>query len=198
MTENTLGAFVVKRKQVLLPGLKNRESNSNNTFWCCSTDRNTVRKEILIEAKEETVNGYNLYGTEIPIIFSYPSTFEKTDPKMETCLGVRTKQVKIAKFMKINQLNGPFHYNGKFITDEDVIAWLENEQNIESMKRVREWAIQYGEECKELLEAIKKREREERIRDRVNRYSGYLDKEENAEKIKKMVARRDELVSRYQ
>lgn len=198
MAENTLGAFVVKRRKILLPALNNRESDSNNTFWHFSIDKSIVHKEILIEAKEETVCGYNLYGTEIPVVFSYPNTWEKTEPIMKPCIGVEAKQWEVSKSRKIDHLNETFQYQGKYITDEDVITWLENERNIESMKRVKEWAIQYGEQCKELLEAINNRRKEQRIRNAVDQYSEYLDKEENAEKIKKMIARRDELVSKYQ
>ncbi len=198
MAENILEAFVVKRSKILLPALNSGISGSKNTFWRFSIDRKIVHKGILIEATDKTVEGYYLYGTEIPVIFSYPNTWEKTEPKMKPCIGVETRQWEISKSRKIDHLDGSFQYQGKYITDEDVIAWLENERNIESMKRVKEWAIQYGEKCKELLEAINNRRREQRINGAVNQYSEYLDKEENAEKIKKMIARRDELISRYQ
>lgn len=194
MQSNTLEAFVVKRKNILLPALKGMESYSNNTFWRFSVDRNIVHREILIESKEETVDGYNLYGTEIPVIFSYPNTWERTNPKLKTCIGVATKQWEALASTKISNQSIEFHYDGKFITDEDVITWLENEKNIESMKRVREYAIQYGERCKELLEFLRKRKAENFVNQAVSEYGEYL---ENEEKVKKLRDRRNELISRY-
>ncbi|MDE5587312.1 MAG: hypothetical protein K2I72_02955, partial [Bacilli bacterium] len=169
----------------------------NNAYWR-STKRKIVNKEILIEAIDEAVNGYYLYGTAIPIIFCYPGLFDMTYPNMQTCIGVETKQWEISKFMKLNYPDGEFHYAGKYITGEDVIAWLENEKNIESMKRVKEWALQYGKECQEVLENIKKWRIET---SRMQRCSHIAEEEAKRQKLKKridMLDRRDELVSRYQ
>lgn len=193
MGQNTLGAFIVKKRKILLPAL-NAKNEWDATFWC-STKRIALNKEILIEAKNKRVEEYFLYGTEIPVIFCYPNWHEESRPKMDTCVGVETRQWKISSSMKENYPNGEFHYNGKYITDEEVIEWLENEKNIESMKRVREWAIQYGEECKEALEAWKKKRLEEAPKIEAMRR---LQKEEQEQKVKKMVNRKNELISRYQ
>ena len=191
MESNTLEAFVVKRRKVLLPSLMGKYEGDVGWY---SANKHII-KEILIEAKEETVNGYNLYGTEIPIIFVYPSLADMTNPNMRSCIGVETRKWASYKFMKLNCPDEEFHYNGKYITDEDVIAWLENEKNIESMKRVKEWAIQYGERCKKVLEAIE----QQRIETARNqRYSRLTQEAEAAQKVKKMLDRRNELVSRYQ
>ncbi len=192
MTENTLEAFIVKRRKVLLPKITDR-GQVDCTAWCSS--KRTVNKEVLIEAKEETASGYCLYGTEIPIIFCYPRWSEMTNPNMKTCIGVEARQWEVSSSMKRSHPDGEFHYKGKYITDEDIIAWLENEQNIESMKRVREWAIQYGEECKKVQEAIHQRE-VEAVRSR--RYHRQAEAERQTQKIKEMVNRNNELVARYQ
>lgn len=118
-----------------------------------------------------------------------------TEPIKKTCIGVETRQWEISRSMQKSNSNGLFHYNGKYITDEDVIAWLENEKNIESMKRLKEWAIQYGERCKKVLEAIEQRSIETA---RTQRYSRRAQEAEEAQKVKKLLARRDELVSKYQ
>ena len=191
MESNTLGAFVVKRRKVLLPNLTGRYEG--DVGWYSA--KRHMNKEILIEAKEETANGYYLYGTEIPIVFCYPHWYDMTNPRKETCLGVETRQWEISRSMQKSNSNGLFHYNGKYITDEDVIAWLENEKNIESMKRLKEWAIQYGERCKKVLEAIEQRSIETA---RTQRYSRRAQEEQEQQKVKRMVDRRNELVSRYQ
>lgn len=193
MGQNTLGAFIVKRRKILLPAL-NIENNWNETFWC-STDRKIVNKEILIEAKNERVEEYFLYGTEIPVIFCYPHWHEESRPKMDTCVGVETRKWQVSSSMKENYPNGEFHYNGRYITDEEVIEWLENEKNLESMKKIRERAIQYGKKCKESIEAMEKRKLEEAPKIEAMRR---LQKEEQEQKVKKMVNRKNELISRYQ
>lgn len=196
MESNTLGAFVVKRRNIVLPKLKYGERYYDRTFWD-SIGRNIVHKEILIEAKEETVNGYNLYGTEIPVIFSYPSRFEHNDPIMEVCIGVRTEQEEITKVMREIAPNGDFRYKGKYITDEEVIAWLENEDNIESMQRVREWVYIYGKAC-EAAKEVRHQRFDGISRDITIRNLRQLEKEaEAAQKVKKLRDRRDEMVSRY-
>lgn len=189
MESNTLGAFIVKRRKVLLPNLTGKYED--NVGWYSA--KKHMNKEILIEAKEETPNGYCLYGTEIPIVFCYPHWHDMTDPRKETCVGVETRQWPITRNMQQNYPTGEFHYKGKHITDEEVIAWLENEKNIESMKRVKEWAIQYGEECKKVLEAIEQRRIETARKQRYSRQA-----QEEQQKVKRMVDRRNELVSRYQ
>jgi len=191
MESNTLGAFVVKRRKVLLPVLTNRESDFHNTGW---VQKRNINKGILIEAHEETVNGYTLYGTEIPIIFSYPHFLNDSVPKMAACIGVETRQWAISYVMQMNYPDGRFHYKGKYITDEDVIAWLENEDNIESMKRVKEWALRYGEECKVVQEEIKAR--------RLASYKDQkeirrIDEEQHREKVKRMIDRRNQLINKY-
>lgn len=197
MAENTLGAFIVKRRNILLPKLKYGARYFDNTFWF-SIDRNIVHKGILIEAKEETVNGYCLYGTEIPVIFSYPSRFEHNHPTMTACIGVRTDQMEITKSMKEKFPDGEFRYKGKYITDEEVIAWLENYENIESMQRVREWAFIYEKAC-EASEEVRNQRITSISRDIAVKHLRQLELEsEEAQKVKKMISRRDELISRYQ
>ncbi len=195
MEKNTLEAFVVKRKKVLLPAL-NIENFWNSTYWCSvKTSRRALKGEILIESKEEKVNDYYLYGTEIPVVFCYPNYHEETRPFMEICIGVETKKWEVSSSMKKSHPDGKFHYNGKCITNEDVIHWLENEINIESMKRVREWAIRYGEDCQKRLEDMKKRQEEEAPRLEAMRRQR---EEEQAQKVKKMINKRNELISKYQ
>ena len=167
---------------------------SKNTFWRFSIDRSIVHRGILIEATDKTVEGYHLYGTEIPVIFSCPNIWEETRPLMKPCIGVSTKQREASKYMKVDHPDGRLLYQGKCITDEDVIAWLEKEDNIESMKNVRELALQYGEECRKFLEEKSKREREQRIKKESEQYAEYLDKEE---KTKQLIAKKDELVAKY-
>jgi len=197
MESNTLGAFIVKRKNILLPNLKYWERYFNNKFWS-STDKNIVHKEILIEATEETVDGYNLYGTEIPVIFSYPSRRESSNPTGSACLGVRTDQMEITKSMKESFPNGVFHYKGKYITDEEVIAWLENAENIESMQRIREWVYMYGKEL-EALEEIREQRMRSISRDIAIKKENQLEQKKiSSFRVKRMTARRDELISKYQ
>ena len=192
MSENTLGAFVVKRKKILLPKLTKRYSEGD-TAWCSAKE--IVNKEILIESKEETPNGYYLYGTEIPVIFSYPREDVMTNPNMRTCIGVETKQWEISRLMQNSELDTKFLYKGKYITDEDIIDWLVKEENIESMKIVREWAIQYGKECQRVLEAINQRKLEKDPKwESVQKCEAKAKKQ----KIKIMLDRRDELISKYQ
>lgn len=206
MAEDKLEAFIVKRRKVLLPKItiEKYEDDTDwylaaivgyagDTFWYSA--KRDMNKEILIEAKEKTPHGYCLYGTEIPVIFCYPRGDVKTLPNMKACIGVETRQWEISKTMQLNHPNAPFYYNGKYITDEDVITWLENEKNIDSMKRVKEWAIQYIEECKKVRESIHQRE----VKDvRSRRYSRHAEEEKQHQKVKEMVDRRSKLVSKYQ
>ena len=197
MESNTLSAFIVRSRRILLPALRNKYTDIDNTFWC-SARKHDINKNILIEAKEETKNGYYLYGTEIPIIFSYPNWHEYTRPMMQSCVGVETRQWAISESMKRVEPNTEFHYHGKQIIDEDVIAWLEKEKNIESMKKVREWILEYSEECEKILEEIKKRRASTFVTDASMEYKKFLEEEEQKQKRKMMIARRDELVSKYQ
>jgi len=197
MEQNTLSAFIVRRRRILLPALKNKRIDIDNPFWC-SVRKHNINTNILIEAKEETQNGYYLYGTEIPVIFSYPTWVDCTNPVMKACIGVETRQWEISKSMKRCEPNAEFHYHGNQITDEEVIAWLEKEKNIESMKKVREWILEYSEECEKILEEIKKIREVSFVENASMEYKKFLEEEEQKQKKKSLIARRDELVSKYQ
>ena len=99
MAENILEAFVVKRGKILLPALNSGMPKDKNTFWRFSIDRSIVHRGILIEATDKTVEGYHLYETEIPVIFSHPNTWEETRPSMKPCIGVCSKQWEVSKSM---------------------------------------------------------------------------------------------------
>lgn len=196
--KSTLEAFVVKRRKILLPqiyGLRGLGISG----WRDAT-RKIVSKEILVESENKDIFEYYLYGTDIPVTFCYPHYLDMTNPPLETCIGVETRQWEVSRSMKrANNENNPnekqpFYYRGKRITDEEVIKWLENENNIESMKRVKEWAIQYGKECEELKRHQEQLMAESRaISEKVRKET--LEKVEEKEKIMKKT--RDNLVSQY-
>jgi len=192
--KNQLEAFVVKRRKILLPVNEVVSYEWINSYWT-GANRKIVPSEILIEAHEEKSDGYTLYGTEIPMIFSYPKLMKMTDPDQAICLGVETRQWEISKTSKREDPNfrKEFHYIGKRITDEEVIQWLEQEKNIESMKIVRTWALAYGKELS-----------------LYQKYASYVEEQwerNQREKLKRdemidiqnpLLEKRNELVKKYQ
>ncbi len=143
-----LEGILVKKRKILLP---NSWKESYNRGWMGVRNLH-LSSGILLDGTTSTATGYKLYGTDIPVVFCYPHWKEMVDPPLEVCIGVEARQWPISRHMVQNYPNGEFHYKGKVLTDEDVIAWLENEENIDSMRKVREWALEYGEKCKKLEE----------------------------------------------
>ena len=186
-----LEAFIVKREKVLLPqiyGLRGRGFSD----WIEAKD-NIISKEILIEPGKNNLFRYTLYGTDIPVTFCHPLSM--TAPRLTSFIGVETLHLAASKFMKkISTPAQKFYYHGKMITNEEIIMWLGNEDNIESMKRVKEWATQYGAACKESASLLQKEVEKNRL------ILEQMIKEEmqNVEvKAKKMNERNAYLVSKY-
>ena len=127
--ENQLEAFIVKRTRLLLPALDVVSYNWVDPYWTGARKR-TIGPEILIEPYEYKRDGYRLYGTEIPIIFSHKKSLEMTDPVRYVCIGVKTRQWDASLTMKKEDPNCKrnFEYSEKRITDDQIIKWLEQEK----------------------------------------------------------------------
>lgn len=147
--KSTLEGFLVKKRKVLLPQVNQKQ------YARCWIGANKLHlyEGILLQRTIATVKGYQLYGTDIPVVFCYPHWKEMVIPNLETCIGVETRQWPISSHMIACEPNGNFCYNGKVLLDEKVLEWLENERNVESMRRVREWALEYGKNINQLKDS---------------------------------------------
>ncbi len=191
--ENKLEAFIVKRNKILLPAIDVVSYNWIDTYWV-GAKRKYIGPEILIEPYEYKRDGYRLYGTEIPIIFSHKKSLEITEPVRFICIGVETKQWDVSLTMKKEDPNCKrnFEYSGEHIINEQIIKWLEQEKNIESMRIVREWAIEYGrqlrmyKECEQFVDVrMELNRREKEIKDDIRRKNPNPLFEKNNELIKR-------------
>lgn len=120
-------------------------------IWCIDGD-------ILIRESSPNTRGYFLYGTDIPIIFICTSTGyqgEYPTPEM-ACIGVKSHKCETSTYIQgYERKEVPFDYSGKELMDNEIIEWLEQEKNIDSMRKVRQWAIDYDKQCKRLNQQAK-------------------------------------------
>lgn len=193
--ENQLEAFIVKRNKILLPAIDVVSYNWIDTYWV-GAKRKVVSSEILIEPYEYKRDGYRLYGTEIPIIFSHKNFMEMTDPVRFVCLGVETRQWDVSLTMKKDDPNckGDFQYSGKRITDDQIIAWLGKEKNIESMRKVRQWVLEYGRQ----LQMYKECEQFVDVRMKLNRHKKEIWDTTQQKNSIPLLEKNNELVKKYQ
>ncbi len=193
--ESQLEAFIVKRNKILLPAIEVVSYRWINPYWV-GVGRKEVSSEILIEPYEYKRDGYRLYGTEIPIIFSHKKFIEMTDPVRFVCIGVKTRQWDVSMTEKKEDPNCTrnFEYSGKRIIDNQIIEWLEQEKNIESMKKVREWALEYGKQ----LKMYKECEQSVDVRMELNRRIKQIRDTDLQKDKNPLIERNNELVKKYQ
>lgn len=155
-------AIIVKREKVLLPSASVEEPYWTKTKlplkeFLQGGKRYCIDTDILIEKTPSVSTGYGLYGTDIPVRFVYLGVDETVSPFNSACIGVICDDRKNANGSSELHCT-KFDYDGKKITDEEIIEWLENQKNIMSMRYIRECCVRYAEEMKQYC--IKKEEDE--------------------------------------
>lgn len=184
-----LKGIVIKKKDVYLPSIggwhtvKNYRVSQILKYGFCE-----IGTDILVEERFPALNGYKLYGTDIPIMFVYKkgTSSQMIKPSNTACVGVGhpTWASSLEGQKCYENTSIEFNCPGTTIVDEEVIKWLENEDNIETMKYVKTCALEYQEKMIHYLNDQERR----KIEYQTKRNENY----------KELIRRRDELVEKYQ